>query len=139
MHVCGVSVSVSLCAGVCARVLHLRTPLPLPTSRYSLLRLPYDGTCLLVCSERLSHLAQTLGSEYQLVTQVEGSALEGGLYTSPFLEEGRGEEGVDELPFLPGDHVTAASGTGLVHTAPAHGLEDFHVGLKHGLSLVSAA
>ena len=135
MHVC-VSVSVSLSLCVCATFTH---PCPLPTPRYSLLQLPDDSTCLLVCSERLSHLAQTLGCEYQLVTQVEGSALEGGLYTSPFLEEGRAEEGVEELPFLPGDHVTAASGTGLVHTAPAHGLEDFHVGLKHGLSLVNAA
>jgi isoleucyl-tRNA synthetase len=33
-----------------------------------------------------------------------------------------------------GDHVTAESGTGLVHTAPGHGYEDFVVGAQYGLS-----
>jgi isoleucyl-tRNA synthetase len=32
-----------------------------------------------------------------------------------------------------GDHVTADAGTGLVHTAPGHGYEDFVVGNKYGL------
>lgn len=43
---------------------------------------------------------------------------------------------VQELPFLEGDHVTADVGTGLVHTAPAHGQEDFQKGLQHGLPVV---
>ena len=87
-------------------------------------------------SERLNALAHTLGSDYQLVAEVAGSSLEGGLYSSPLWSKEKSRE--EGLPFLPGDHVTATSGTGLVHTAPAHGLEDFHVGLKHGLTLVSA-
>jgi isoleucyl-tRNA synthetase len=33
------------------------------------------------------------------------------------------------------EHVTVESGTGLVHTAPAHGVEDFQVGVKYGLPL----
>lgn len=43
-------------------------------------------------------------------------------------------------PFIPrvslvvlGEHVTTESGTGCVHTAPGHGLEDYSVGLKYGL------
>ena len=39
-------------------------------------------------------------------------------------------------PVLAGNHVTAAMGSGLVHTAPAHGHEDYAVGLRHGLQLV---
>lgn len=35
---------------------------------------------------------------------------------------------------LPGDHVTADSGTGLVHTAPAHGPDDYQVWLEHSRS-----
>ncbi|MBH0216521.1 class I tRNA ligase family protein, partial [Listeria monocytogenes] len=31
-----------------------------------------------------------------------------------------------ELPIFSADHVTVESGSGLVHTAPSHGLEDFH-------------
>ena len=42
-----------------------------------------------------------------------------------------------ELPFLPGHHVTVSKGTGLVHTAPAHGPEDFQVAVRHSLPVVS--
>lgn len=43
---------------------------------------------------------------------------------------------VQELPLLEGDHVTADAGTGLVHTAPAHGQEDFQKGMQYGLPVV---
>jgi isoleucyl-tRNA synthetase len=39
------------------------------------------------------------------------------------------------VPIVLAEHVTTESGTGLVHTAPAHGVEDFQVGQKYGLSL----
>ena len=38
-----------------------------------------------------------------------------------------------EVPLLPGEHVTVEQGTGLVHTAPGHGTEDFEVGRRFGL------
>ncbi|MDX8379495.1 MAG: isoleucine--tRNA ligase [Gallionella sp.] len=37
------------------------------------------------------------------------------------------------VPLICGDHVTAESGTGLVHTAPAHGLDDYFVAQKYNL------
>ncbi|MDE5018497.1 class I tRNA ligase family protein, partial [Francisella tularensis subsp. holarctica] len=39
------------------------------------------------------------------------------------------------VPILHGDHVTDDSGTGLVHTAPTHGVDDFTLGKEHNLSL----
>jgi isoleucyl-tRNA synthetase len=36
-----------------------------------------------------------------------------------------------------GEYITTESGTGLVHTAPGHGQEDYITGLKHGLPLIS--
>lgn len=36
-----------------------------------------------------------------------------------------------------GDYITTESGTGLVHTAPGHGQEDYLTGLKNGLDLLS--
>jgi isoleucyl-tRNA synthetase len=38
-----------------------------------------------------------------------------------------------EIPIILGDHVSAEEGTGAVHTAPGHGVEDFAVGQKYGL------
>jgi isoleucyl-tRNA synthetase len=39
-----------------------------------------------------------------------------------------------DVKLMYGDHVTAETGTGLVHTAPGHGYEDFMVGAQYGLS-----
>jgi len=41
------------------------------------------------------------------------------------------------LPFLPGQHVTTNVGTGLVHTAPAHGSEDFLIAIENNIPVVS--
>ncbi|MFI4968617.1 MAG: isoleucine--tRNA ligase [Lysobacterales bacterium] len=38
-----------------------------------------------------------------------------------------------DIPIILGDHVSAEEGTGAVHTAPGHGVEDFAVGQKYGL------
>lgn len=42
-----------------------------------------------------------------------------------------------ELPFLSSTHVQESKGTGLVHTSPAHGPEDFLVSLSHKIPVVS--
>jgi isoleucyl-tRNA synthetase len=54
-----------------------------------------------------------------------GSALEGLLLQHPFIDR--------RVPIICGEHVTLEAGTGLVHTAPAHGLDDYFVGQKYGL------
>lgn len=43
----------------------------------------------------------------------------------------------ERLSFLPGQHVTTNVGTGLVHTAPAHGPEDFLIAIENNISVVS--
>ncbi|MDH4216029.1 MAG: isoleucine--tRNA ligase [Gallionella sp.] len=55
----------------------------------------------------------------------KGAALEGLLLQHPFYERG--------VQIICGDHVTLEAGTGLVHTAPAHGLDDYFVGQKYNL------
>jgi isoleucyl-tRNA synthetase len=55
----------------------------------------------------------------------KGAALEGLLLQHPFYERG--------VPIICGSHVTLDAGTGLVHTAPAHGLDDYFVGQKYNL------
>lgn len=41
------------------------------------------------------------------------------------------------LPVILGDHVLDTDGTGLVHTAPGHGMDDYKVGLKYNLDILS--
>ncbi len=40
-----------------------------------------------------------------------------------------------EVPLMLGSHVTTDAGTGCVHTAPAHGLEDFEIGREYGIDV----
>ncbi len=54
-----------------------------------------------------------------------GSELEGLKAQHPFYDK--------QVPIILGDHVTTEAGTGAVHTAPAHGQEDYAVGLKYDL------
>lgn len=72
----------------------------------------------IVAEDRLDALTDILG-EYTVVGKVQGSDLAGSHYHSPFAVEAR-------HPVIPSNHVTAESGTGLVHCAPAHGAEDYH-------------
>ena len=63
---------------------------------------------------------------FKLKRTFKGKELEGFTYKHPFLKR--------EGPFVLGDHVSQETGTGLVHTAPGHGLEDYAVGQKYKLS-----
>ena len=61
------------------------------------------------------------------VAQFSGSKLEYATFAHPFLDR-------SVLGVL-GDYVTMDTGTGAVHTAPAHGADDFATGVKYGISL----
>ena len=62
-------------------------------------------------------------SDYELIGSVTGKDLEYIVCQHPFLDR-------DSLVIV-GDHVTLDSGTGCVHTAPGHGVEDFEVCVNH--------
>ncbi len=58
-------------------------------------------------------------SEYEVIGTIKGGELERMVTKHPFIDR-------DSLVIV-GDHVTLESGTGCVHTAPGHGVEDFEV------------
>ncbi|MEN9258157.1 MAG: isoleucine--tRNA ligase [Gloeomargarita sp. SRBZ-1_bins_9] len=70
-----------------------------------------------------------VGQEVTVTRRFPGKVLEFCHYQHPLFDR----QGVVVL----GEHVTVESGTGLVHTAPGHGLEDYQVGQKYGLPLLS--
>ena len=57
----------------------------------------------------------------------KGSELEGLMLQHPFYDK--------QVPVILGEHVTTETGTGAVHTAPAHGQDDYVVGLQYNLPL----
>jgi len=67
--------------------------------------------------------------EYKTLGFVKGAELEGTLVSHPFYNK--------KLPVILGDHVTVDAGTGNVHTAPDHGMDDFIVGQKYGIKTLN--
>jgi len=78
---------------------------------------------LAVAKNRVAELAKVLAEEPSAQTPV---ALGGLRYERPFGGEG---------PVVAADYVTADDGTGLVHTAPGHGEDDFATGMREGLEI----
>ncbi len=106
-----------------------------PEHSYSLIQIGAgsEKKRVLVGAECLPRLEPILG-RYKILGTLTGTTLEGLKYQNPLESQ---VQHVDTVyrPFLPGDHVTETEGSGLVHTAPAHGFEDHLVGVRHGLEL----
>jgi isoleucyl-tRNA synthetase len=64
---------------------------------------------------------------FKKLASCKGQALEHLKLIHPFYKK--------NVPIICGDHVTLDAGTGLVHTAPAHGLEDYVVGMRYQLPI----
>lgn len=81
------------------------------------------------------HLADKVfvDSEYEIIEEILGKDLEGIEYEQlmPFIE-------VDKKAFFVtlGDYVTTEDGTGIVHTAPAFGEDDYNLGRKYDLPVI---
>jgi isoleucyl-tRNA synthetase len=67
--------------------------------------------------------------DYEIIRTFQGNELEGISCQHPFMDR--------KSVLILGDHVTLEQGTGCVHTAPGHGVEDFEVGKKYDLPVVS--
>lgn len=85
---------------------------------------------MLVAVDAVDRLSATLNTDLKILAIVKGKELEGCQYKHPLFDR--------ESPIVAGgDYITADSGTGLVHTAPGHGQEDFIVGKRCGLPVLT--
>jgi isoleucyl-tRNA synthetase len=64
---------------------------------------------------------------FDIVGRCKGAQLEHQLLQHPFYDR--------QVPVILGEHVTTEAGTGAVHTAPGHGVDDFVVGQQYGLDV----
>ena len=83
-----------------------------------------DGASYVFATALLEQAAEACGlKNYETVKTLKGSDLE-------FIKTAHPLYGRDSMIIL-GDHVTTESGTGCVHTAPGHGVDDFNVCRKY--------
>ncbi|CAH0696420.1 unnamed protein product [Spodoptera exigua] len=95
--------------------------------KYSIVSIDGRSDLFLVASGLVQQLQGILKVEINTLAEFDGQHLQGTTYHNKLVNQ--------SLPFLEGDHVTNVKGTGLVHTAPAHGPEDFLVALKNNMTV----
>jgi isoleucyl-tRNA synthetase len=83
----------------------------------------------LVAQPLVAAVVEKLGlPRHAVIERIEGARLERARFRHPFLDR----TSVGTL----GEHVTMEQGTGIVHTAPGHGQEDFLIGEKYHLEIL---
>ncbi len=93
-----------------------------PSYEYSVVKA--NGECYIFATDLMSGALEAAGiTEYEVLGTIGGRELELMETAHPFLDR-------TSLVII-GDHVTLESGTGCVHTAPGHGVEDFEVCRKY--------
>ncbi len=88
------------------------------------------GVYYLLAEDLVEQAASVIGvGEYSIVRTLDGADLEGTVFAHPIY-------GRDSVVVL-ADYVTLTEGTGIVHTAPGHGREDFATGQAYGLPVLN--
>ncbi|XP_069401477.1 isoleucine--tRNA ligase, mitochondrial [Ovis canadensis] len=99
----------------------------MPESKYAVVKCSSSGDLYILGADKVTSVASTLGTTFEVISTFSGVDLENGTCAHPLIS-------ARESPLLPANHVTMTKGTGLVHTAPAHGMEDYSVASQHNLS-----
>jgi isoleucyl-tRNA synthetase len=118
-------------------VIWTTTPWTLPANlgisvnpRFDYVVVKVDGRRFVVAQVMLDRVAEDIGwTDYEVVQTLKGADMEYMTAQHPFYDR--------TSLVMVGDHVTDEAGTGLVHTAPGHGDDDFIIGKKYGLDILS--
>lgn len=126
-HLAGLDVNV---------IIWTTTPWTLPASLAVAVHPDFDYS-FYECGEKVYMIATALKAEVEKATGItfgaelmscKGKVLEGIKAVHPFYESRK-------ITLVLADYVTLESGTGCVHTAPGHGVEDFETGIRYGLDI----
>ncbi|MXR68087.1 isoleucine--tRNA ligase [Shewanella sp. JBTF-M18] len=129
------------CDAEVATVIWTTTPWTLPANRglsmagdidYDLVEFTKEGSkhAIIVAQELVESCIERYGAEsHHVLGSAKGQSLELLRFKHPFYDF--------DVPVIIGDHVTVDSGTGVVHTAPGHGQDDFVIGQKYGLEVAN--
>ena len=99
-----------------------------PALKYSLINLKDNH--YVIASEMIDKCINRWNVDIQVLAEIDGSTIQDIKLEHPFIDR-------DSI-LLHGDHVTTEAGTGCVHTAPAHGLDDHLICKKHNIKTINA-
>ena len=123
--------TISQCLTKCWSIIEADVVLFYLLCRYSLVKLKEDTLCL-VATDAIPRLSSELNSPCDVIDSVSTSQLNE-LVCTHAMDSSR------TVRLYHASHATADKGSGIVHTAPAHGVEDFEVACQHSLSTVTSS
>jgi isoleucyl-tRNA synthetase len=88
-----------------------------------------SGETWILAEDLVEQVAKVCNVDVKILQKFSGRELENVVARHPFIER--------DSPFVLSPHVTLEQGTGLVHTAPGHGAEDYEIGQKYGLETLA--
>lgn len=94
--------------------------------KYCFVRQADSKNVFLICTEFVDKFSEIVGEKFHVLFTFDGKAISSTRYCHPFQAD-------KECPMFAADYVTIEKGTGLVHTAPAHGHDDFKMAMQHKL------
>jgi isoleucyl-tRNA synthetase len=119
-----------------ALVIWTTTPWTLPANlaivahpQFEYVGVPRNGELLVLAKELVAAFGKATGIDVSKTVALDIGKLAEARYTHPFVP--RKHDNEHRLWFA--EYVTADTGTGLVHTAPGHGADDYKTGVAHGL------
>ena len=104
-----------------------------PDLEYAVVELPQSDSQyshLIVAAELVERLSLVFETKLSIKAKITGKDLEHCVYRHPLFDR-------ESEIVIGGDYVTTESGTGLVHTAPGHGQDDYLVGQRYHLPILS--
>lgn len=97
--------------------------------RYCLLQT--ESKKIVIAKDLVENFIATTKISAEVLQEFDGELLKNTVCSHPFAGQGYDFD----VPLIHGDHVEVDAGTGLVHTAPGHGLDDFNVCKKYGIAV----
>ncbi len=98
---------------------------------YAYVKAQVDDEVWIVAKDRLDHVLEVADKSGTVLEETAGRKLKGMVYDHPFQDKIKKE--YERKVVLSDEFVTLEEGTGLVHTAPGHGPEDFIIGKRFGI------
>ena len=99
-----------------------------PDLEYTLIKI--DNSHYIIADSMIESCSDRWGIEVKKISTVKGHELEDIDLIHPFIDR--------KSKLLHADHVTTDAGTGCVHTAPAHGMDDFSICKKNNIQIIKA-
>ena len=99
-----------------------------PEFKYSLIKM--NNKFYVIAFEMVDHCIERWKQKFDVISTIEGKKLSDIYLIHPFLER--------KSVLLHGDHVTTETGTGCVHTAPAHGMDDHLICKKNNIDTINS-